>query len=113
MVCNEYGTAAFVLTFISLIAAACATIISIIVLIILNHHRSHNRLKEEEKITLILSINIYVSFCLYSISMIINNIQTLLGDIYGYIFESPWHIFQGHIVIIMCSNIYVNFWCQV
>ncbi|UJR24279.1 hypothetical protein I4U23_027246 [Adineta vaga] len=106
------GTTGFVLTFISLIAAFFATTVSIAALIIFNYHQLHNRLKEEEKITLILSINIYVTFCLYSISMIKTNTQTLLGDVYGYSFDSAWYIFEGYFVIIMCCNIYVSFWCQ-
>lgn len=103
----------FVLTLISVIASFFATIVSILVVIICNHYRMHNRLKEEEKTTLILSINIYVAFCLYSLLMIFTNIQTLLGDMYGYSFESHWYLVEGYFVLIMCCDIYISFLCQV
>ncbi|UJR06845.1 hypothetical protein I4U23_011133 [Adineta vaga] len=107
-----HGIIGFILTLISLIHSSFASIISLIVICIIIHYQYNNRLKREEKITLLLSLNIYFFIFLYITALIPFNIQTIIGDIYGYNFNSSWCIFNGYYVVAMCCALYHAFVIQ-
>jgi hypothetical protein len=113
MINYEHGTVGYVLTLISLIHASFASIISLIVVGIIIYHRYNNRLKREEKTTLLLSANIYSILFIYIITLISFNIQTLLGDVYGINFDSSWCIFRGYFIIVIIFLLYHSFVIQV
>ncbi|CAF0980231.1 unnamed protein product [Rotaria sordida] len=108
----EYGIVGFVLTLISLINSSFATVISVIVIGIIIYHQYHNRLRREEKITLILSANIYFFMNIYVVILISSNIQTLLGDIYEKNFDSSWCKFRGYLLLVACCALFHGFVIQ-
>ncbi|CAF3958284.1 unnamed protein product, partial [Rotaria sordida] len=107
-----HGIVGFIITFISLIHASFASVISAIVIGIIIYHQYHNRLTREEKITLILSANIFFNTIIYSVLLASCNIHTLLGDIYEKNFDSSWCIFRGYLVTIACCGLYHAFAIQ-
>ncbi|CAF0980250.1 unnamed protein product [Rotaria sordida] len=114
-----HGMVGFAVTLISLIHGSFATVISAIVLGIIIYHQYHNRLTREEKITLILSANIYFHMNIYIVVLISCNIQTLLGDIYEKNFDSSWCNYEKNVyydlqgskslkIILLVDNIKMN-----
>ncbi|CAF0781620.1 unnamed protein product [Adineta steineri] len=113
MIIYGNGLVGYILTLISLISASFAVIISFIVILTVIHHQYHNRLKKEEKITLILSTNIYIFFLIFMIVLIEVNIETLIGDVYGNDFDSSLCVFKGYFMASICCTIYHAFVTQV
>ncbi|CAF0980159.1 unnamed protein product [Rotaria sordida] len=107
-----HGVVGFVLTLISLIHGSFATVISVIVIGIIIYHQYHNHLRREEKITLILSVNIYFYMNLYVVVLVSCNIQTLLGDIYEKNFDSSWCTFRGYLIPVSCCALFHAFAIQ-
>ncbi|CAF4023687.1 unnamed protein product [Rotaria sordida] len=108
----RHGIVGFVLTLISLIHGSFASVISAIVLGIIIYHQYHNRLRREEKITLILSANIYFYMNLYVVVLVSCNIHTLLGDIYEKNFDSSWCTFRGYLITVACCTLFNAFAIQ-
>ena len=115
MIDYGHGTVGYVFTFFSLILALFTSILSIaVILMIVYHlHRRHRQLKREQKITLVLSSHIYSFIFIFMITLISMNIQTLIGDVYGNNFDSPWCIFRGYWLCASASVIYYGFVVQV
>ncbi|CAF1230565.1 unnamed protein product [Adineta steineri] len=99
----------FVLTLLTVIHGSIASIMSTIVFFIIIYHQHNNRIKQEERITLILCANIYISIFLCSIILILLNIQTLLGDLYDLNFDSTPCVFLGYINAVLICNLYYGF----
>ncbi|CAF3778353.1 unnamed protein product [Rotaria sordida] len=107
-----HGIVGFVLNLISLIHGSFATVVSVIVIGIIIYHQYHNHLRREEKITLILSANIYFYMNLYVVVLVSCNIQTLLGDIYEKNFDSSWCTFRGYLITVACCTLFNAFAIQ-
>jgi uncharacterized membrane protein len=113
MIDYGYGIVGYVLNLISLISGLVVFIISMMVVAIIIYHQYKNRLKREEKITLILSANIYLLFFIEIIPIISINIQTLIGDVYGNNFDSSWCVIRGYFICITAFSVYHTFAIQV
>ncbi len=113
MINYGHGTVAYVLTFISLISALFGSVISLMVIVIIIYHQYKNRLKRDEKITLLLSANIYSTILICLIIFMSFNIQTLIGDVYGISFESSWCIVRGYFISVIFLAFYHAFVIQV
>ncbi|CAF1001688.1 unnamed protein product [Rotaria sordida] len=107
-----HGIVGSILTLISLIHASFAIVTSVIVIAIIIYHQYHNRLRREEKITLILSVNIYFYMNIYVAVLVSGNIQTLLGDIYEQNFDSSWCTFRGYFTGVACCAVFNAFVIQ-
>ena len=107
------GIVGFILTLISLIHGLIACVISCMAVAIIIAYHYHNRLKREEKITLLLSTNIYLLIFLYIVPLISCNIQTIIGDVYGNNFDSSWCTFRGYYIVATCCALYHAFVTQV
>ncbi|CAF1574796.1 unnamed protein product, partial [Adineta steineri] len=102
---------AFILCLTTLIICSVSCLFSCAILICVIHHLCHNRLQQEDRIIFIHCINIY-SLVLAYIGIIASfNIQTVLGNLYEYDFNSswPWCIFAGYITPILIGCIYWAF----
>ncbi|CAF1365716.1 unnamed protein product [Rotaria sp. Silwood1] len=108
----DYKIVGFVLNLISLIHGSFASVISVIILGIIIYHQYHDHLRREEKITLILSANIYFYMNIYALVLVSGNIQTLLGDIYEKKFDSSWCTFRGYLVPVSCCTLFLSFVIQ-
>jgi hypothetical protein len=113
MINYGHGLVGYVLTMISLIHASITCVVSVGMIGIIIYHQNHHRLKREEKITLLLSGYIYLFICIYLTMLVSTNIQTLLGDVYGTNYDTPWCIFRGYFVPVFCCVIYHTFVVQV
>ena len=115
MIQYGHGTAGYVLTFFALLAAISTCVISLAVILIVAYHlhRHHRHLKREEKVTLTIFLYIYLftlSFTIVAISM---NVQTLLSDVYGNQFDSPWCVLRGYWFFASIFGAYYEFVIQV
>ncbi|CAF0743065.1 unnamed protein product [Adineta steineri] len=100
-------TADFVLPLFTVIFGSTASTMSAIILFIVIYHQHKNRIKQEERIILILCVNIY--FCIFfsSTMLLILNIETLLGDLYGLNFDSTQCVFLGYLnAVLICTFFY-------
>jgi len=113
MISYGHGIVGYVLNVISLIHSSIACVISPMVIAIIIYHQYYNRLKREEKITLVLSANIYLLIFIFTLQLISFNIQTLIGDVYGNNFDSSSCIFRGYFLTVMCSALYHAFVVEV
>jgi len=113
MISYGHGIVGYVLTFISLIHSSIACVISPMVIAIIVYHQYHNRLKREEKITLVLSANIYLIIFICILQLISFNIQTLIGDVYGNNFDSSSCILRGYFLAVTICAFYHAFVTQV
>ncbi|UJR17056.1 hypothetical protein I4U23_003953 [Adineta vaga] len=115
MVDYGHGLIGYILTFITVIHCLLTLIISFIVLItILYNLYSHRQMKHEERITLILSGNIYLFMLIFMAGLIPINIETLIGDVYGndVSFNLSLCVFKGYFIASMCCAIYHGFVTQ-
>jgi hypothetical protein len=113
MINYRHGIVGYVLTFISLIHVSFGFAVSFIVITASIYHQCHNRLKREEKITLVLSTNIYLFLFIYTTILIATNIQTLLGDVNGNNFDSSWCTFRAYLILAIACALYFTFVVQV
>ncbi|CAF1426865.1 unnamed protein product [Adineta steineri] len=105
-------TTDFILPLLTVIHGSIASIVSAIILFIIIYHQHNNRIKQEERINLILCVNIYLCIFLCSIMLILLNIQTLLGDLYDLNFDSTQCIFSGYLNLIFIYTLYYGFVTQ-
>jgi hypothetical protein len=113
MIDYGHGIAGYIITMISLIHASVTSIVSVVTVGIIIYHQNHHRLKQEEKITLLLSGYIYLFICIYITMLVSTNIQTLIGDVYGTNYDTSWCIFRGYFVPVICFAMYHTFVVQV
>jgi hypothetical protein len=103
----------FILNIITLSIDIVTCLISFIILICIIHHFRYNRIKREDRVTILHGINIYVLLLVYTGLLVSFNIQTLLGDLYGYGFNSSWCIFLGYFSPVLLTMLYWGFVNQV
>ena len=115
----EYGRGfiGYILTIISLVHSSITLIVCCIVVIGIAYHFYHyrRRIKRTEKVTLILSANIYLLILIMMAALVVNNTETLIGDMYGVDFGNNRSlcIFKGYFLASVCSAIYYSFVTQV
>lgn len=115
MIPYGHGISGYILSFLSVIVALVTDFLSLTVILIILYHLHHHRrqLKREEKITLVLSSHIYLYILMSTTVLSLMNIQSLIGDIYGNNFNSPWCVFQGYWFLASAGMIYYGFAVQV
>ena len=107
------GIAGYVLDVVSLTYGLFTSVASIMIIVILVYYQCHNRLKSSDKITLLLSINIYLLIFFNTMTVVSFNIKGLIGDVHGYDFQSSWCIFMGYFFCMVCCAFYHAFVLQV
>ncbi|CAF0848845.1 unnamed protein product [Adineta steineri] len=83
--------------------------ISLIILTGILYYLRHNRMKKDDRITVILCANIYTLIFLYTIILMSFNIQAILGQLYAQDFNSPWCLLMGYFAAIFLSMVYWSF----
>ncbi|UJR17262.1 hypothetical protein I4U23_004157 [Adineta vaga] len=106
MVTNNVGIA---LNFITISLNIITCLISLIILIVTLYNLCQKRLKKDDKVTIILSANIYALIFFYTIILISFNIQAIVGELYTKDFNSWWCIVLGYFVAVFLSTIYWSF----
>ncbi|CAF1477494.1 unnamed protein product [Adineta ricciae] len=106
---NEAKIIGLILTSITFALTIFAMIISSTVLITLIYQWYHNRIKQDDKITIYLCIQIYLCMLIVAAITLSMNIRTLLGDLTGQSFHSFWCIFSGYLALIHISAMYMAF----
>ncbi|CAF3721321.1 unnamed protein product [Adineta steineri] len=81
---------------------------SLIIFIWIIFHIYFNRIKQDDRITIMHCMAIYLLLLIYTAILILSNIQTLLGDLYSYNFDSSWCIFLGYFSPVVLTTLY---WC--
>jgi hypothetical protein len=102
-----------ILTFLTIILCGCVCLISITVFSLIIVHLFTNRTKQEERITLILTANIFIFIFIYGLIIVLVCINTVLGEFYGYNFESSWCIFSGYLITVIIAALFDSFVVQV
>ncbi|CAF3990103.1 unnamed protein product [Rotaria sp. Silwood1] len=105
--------AGLVLNFLTLIADGCACIVSITISIYIIIHVIINRIKSEDKVTLILCANILLLIFLYGAIVVSFSINSILGEFYGLNSDSSWCIFNGYLIAVIVAAMYNVFVSQV
>ncbi|CAF0760068.1 unnamed protein product [Adineta ricciae] len=114
----EYGRGliGYILSIISLVHGSIALIVCCIVLIGIAYHsyHYHRGMKRTEKVTLMLSANIYFFILMFMAILIVNNTQTLIGDMYGVDFSTNRSlcILKGYSIASICCATYSSFIIQ-
>ena len=103
----------FVLNLLTILFNSIAFLISIIVLICLIRHQLSTRLKDQEKILVILSMDIYFYILFSVIVQFILAIQSLVGDLYQRHFHSTWCVINGYFIVVSLAGLYYSFLLQV
>ncbi|CAF1488102.1 unnamed protein product [Adineta steineri] len=93
MINDQTKTNGFILSSVSLSFNTFACLISCIVFVIIIYHLYYNHVKREDKITVVLCSNIYLTILIYSSMLISMNIRSILG----------------YLAIILLSMLYMNF----
>ena len=111
----EYGLGpvGYYLTLISLIHVLFACVVSMVVIIVIIYHQYHHRMNVEEKITLAISLHIYLFIWTNTLIFILMNSWTLIGDIYGKNFDSIWCITLGYCLFVSGYGMFYSFAIQV
>ncbi|CAF3799138.1 unnamed protein product [Adineta steineri] len=103
---NQTG---FVLNIVTLSIDVFAYLYSLFILICLIYNIYSKRIKQEDKITIVYCINIDLVILIYTGITIYFNIETLLGDLYGYNFNSSWCMFLGYFSPVILATLYWSF----
>ncbi len=103
----------FILNMMTLSISIFTWLISSMILIVIIFHLRYNRMKPKDKVTIILSINIYIVLLVFITILVSFNIQTLLGDLYEQDFNSAWCIPMGYISCVFLGGLYWGFVNQV
>ena len=115
MIDYDYGLAGYIITLISLIHGSTACVVSFVVVIVifwqLYHHR--NRMKQEDQIILLIHANVYFFMTTYLMTLVLFNVQPLIGDVYGKDFNSSWCTIHGFLYFITACGLFQGFVVQV
>jgi hypothetical protein len=103
----------FILNLITLSINIFTCLILFIIWITIIHHVWYKLLKHEDRTIVILSANIYMIISFFTGILVSFNIQTLLGDLYKYNFNSSWCIFIGYLHSVIGGGLYWSFVNQV
>jgi hypothetical protein len=107
------NTIGFVLSAITLGINISTCLISLMIFIVITHHFCYNRLRQEDEITVINCINIYLIISICTVITVSFNIQTVLGDLYEREFNSSWCVFLGYFSLVLLAVMYWSFVNQV
>ncbi|CAF1412856.1 unnamed protein product [Adineta ricciae] len=114
----EYGRGliGYILTIISLVHGSITLIVccTVVIGIAYHYYHYHRRMKRTEKVTLMLSANIYIFMLIFMVILIANNAETLIGDMYGVDFSinRSLCIFKGYFIVSICCATYSSFVIQ-
>ena len=87
--------------------------ISFMIIMRIIYYVIYNRIKQEDRIILIHSVQIYILLTMKTILIISLTTETVLGDIYEKDFNSSWCIFQGYSALVILGTLYWAFINQV
>ncbi|CAF0740064.1 unnamed protein product [Adineta steineri] len=100
---------AFIVCFTTLAICSLTCLFSCVILVCVIHHLYHNRLQQEDRIIIIHCINIYSLLLIYIAIVALFNIQSILGNLYGYDFNSSWCIFLGYLAPTLACSLFWAF----
>ena len=103
----------FILNLMTLSISICACAIALLVFVGILYHLYGNRTKQEDRVTMILSSNVYALILTYTTIVVSFNTQTLLGDLYGFNFDSSGCVFLAYLSNVLLSGLYWTFVSQV
>jgi hypothetical protein len=103
----------FILNVLTLCIDIFTCLNSLIIFICIIYHIWHQRIKQQDRVAIIHCVNIYHLLLIYIVILILSNIQTLLGDLYGYDFNSSWCMFLGYFSPVILTALYWSFVNQV
>lgn len=111
------GLIGYILTIMSLVHGSITLVVCCIVVsgIVYHYYHRYRQMKRTEKVTLILSANIYLFILILMAALVSNNTDTLNGDIYRVDsgINRSLCIFKGYFLASMCCVIYCSFVTQV
>ncbi|CAF1370275.1 unnamed protein product [Adineta steineri] len=100
----------FALNLITLVISILTCLISFTIFINIIYYLFHNRMNQEDKVTIIHCANIYPLIFSFTGILVTFSIQSLLGDLYGKESgESSWCIFAAYIFPVLCTTLYWAF----
>lgn len=82
-----------------------------LIILLSNLHRK--KIKQEDKMSIKLCVNIYIVIWIYACLLISTNIQSILGDLYAINFDSFSCILIGYVLLIILYMFYMTFINQV
>ncbi|CAF0797548.1 unnamed protein product [Adineta steineri] len=106
------NTVEFILNCITLVIGICTWMVILMILMLIVYYLFHNRIKQEEKMTIIHGINMYILLLIFITISISFNIQTMLGDLNKQNFNSFSCILAGYFVIVSINSLYYIFFNQ-
>ncbi|CAF1300599.1 unnamed protein product [Adineta ricciae] len=99
----------FLLTSLSIGEIIFACLLTSIVLVLIMFHLFYNRIEQDDRVILILSINIYLSCLIYMLLFFIFLLRSALGDIYHIEFDTIGCAFIGYIYAVSLCVLYLSF----
>ena len=103
----------FILNTITICLSLSTCLISLIISIVIIYHCCYNRIRQEDKVTIIHGISIYILLLIYTAILLSFNIQTFVGDLYEIDFNSFRCIFMGYFSPVIIGTLYCGFGNQV
>ena len=113
MINEENKFSAIALTCITIVNSLFASLLSLIVICLIINHLYYNQMRKRDKVIVLLSGNIYLCILMYMIILSSMNIQTILGDFYGWNFNSSRCTFVGYMSPAILCVLYYSFVNQV
>jgi hypothetical protein len=113
MINYDYGIAGFIIPSISVIFGSIGCIISFLVTGIILYHLYYHHLKRDEKVTLLLSFNIYFCMLIYASTLVSFNIQNLIGNGNENSLDLSWCIFDAYLSNVAGGAMFQSFIIQV
>ena len=113
MFSEEHRFLGFLLTSLSIGEIIFACLLTSIVLVLIMFHLFHNRIEQDDRAIIILSINIYLSCLIYMLLFFIFLLRSAIGDIYHIEFDTPGCVFIGYIYAVSLCILYISFTNQV
>ncbi|UJR29341.1 hypothetical protein I4U23_010553 [Adineta vaga] len=109
MLSDKYQFIGFLLTSFSIGEIIFSCVLTLIILMLILYYILSNRIKQDDKIILILSINIYSSCLIYMFLFFVLLLQSAIGDIFHKEFDSSWCILFGYIYAVSLCVLYISF----
>ncbi|CAF0954760.1 unnamed protein product [Adineta steineri] len=106
------NTVEFLLNCITLVIGICTWMMILMILMLIFYYLFHNRIKQEDKMTIIHGINMYILLLIFTTISVSFNIQTMLGDLNEQNFNSFSCILAGYFVIVSINSLYYVFFNQ-
>ena len=84
----NFNKTGFILNIVTFSFDIITCLNSFVIFLVIICYISYHRIKQEDRVTIIHCISIYILLGVYTTILVISNIQTMLGDLYGYEFDS-------------------------